>query len=170
RRAASPRSRPSATRASSARWARARPPRARPSSSSRTSPWTSTPPSRRPRARRARRASAAPPKVSTPSRVMRGGAPRRPRKPPRRRPPPARLAAAAEARRRWAARQGSHAPVEHKARAIVASYSIDGPRERFVRDPEEAVTAARDFGYPVVLKAMLAGVVHKTEHGLVRVG
>src|SRR5262252_163428 len=85
-------------------------------------------------------------------------------------PSPARLAAAAEARHRWAARQGSHAPVEHEARAIVASYGIDGPRERFVRDPEEAVTAARDFGYPVVLKAMLAGVVHKTEHGLVRVG
>jgi len=85
-------------------------------------------------------------------------------------PSPARIAAAAEARHRWAARQGSHAPVEHEARAIVASYGIDGPRERFVRDPEEAVTAARDFGYPVVVKAMLAGVVHKTEHGLVRVG
>jgi len=85
-------------------------------------------------------------------------------------PSPARIAAAAEARHRWAARQGSLAPVEHEARAIVASYGIDGPRERFVRDPEEAVTAARDFGYPVVLKAMLAGVVHKTEHGLVRVG
>src|SRR5215467_13971668 len=42
-------------------------------------------------------------------------------------PSPARLAAAAEARHRWAARQGSHAPVEHEARAIVASYGIDGP-------------------------------------------
>src|SRR5215831_8021846 len=85
-------------------------------------------------------------------------------------PSPVRIAAAAEARRRWAAREGSHAPVEHEARAIVAPYGIDGPRERFVRDPEEAVAAARDLGYPVVLKAMVDGVVHKTERGLVRVG
>jgi len=85
-------------------------------------------------------------------------------------PSPTRMAAAAEARRRWTARDGSHAPVEHEARAIVAPYGIDGPRERFVRDPSEAVAAARQLGYPVALKAMVAGVVHKTEHGLVRVG
>jgi succinyl-CoA synthetase beta subunit len=35
---------------------------------------------------------------------------------------------------------------------------------------EDAVAAAREIGYPVVLKAMVGGVVHKTELGLVRVG
>ena len=83
-------------------------------------------------------------------------------------PAPARIAAAEEARRRWTAREGRHAPVEHEARAIVAPYGIDGPRERLVRDPTEAVAAARQLGYPVALKAMVGGVVHKTEHGLVR--
>src|SRR5215831_2383965 len=85
-------------------------------------------------------------------------------------PAPTRIAAAAESRRRWTAREGSRAPVEHEARAIVAPYGIDGPRERLVRNPTEAVAAARQLGYPVALKAMVGGVVHKTEHGLVRVG
>jgi len=85
-------------------------------------------------------------------------------------PSPTRIAAAEEARRRWTAREGSRAPVEHEARAIVAPYGIDGPRERFVRDPTEAAAAAHQLSYPVALKAMVGGVVHKTEHGLVRVG
>ena len=83
---------------------------------------------------------------------------------------PARVAAAAEARRRWAARAPGRTPVEHEARDIVAPYGIEGPRERFVHDAEAAVAAARELGYPVVLKAMVGGVVHKTEHGLVHVG
>ncbi len=85
-------------------------------------------------------------------------------------PTPARIAAAAEARRRWDARDAGRAVVEHEARAIVAPYGMDGPRERFVRDPAGAVAAAHQLGYPVALKAMVGGVVHKTEHGLVRVG
>ena len=47
---------------------------------------------------------------------------------------------------------------------------MDGPRERLIQDAEQAVAAAREIGYPVVLKAMVGGVVHKTELGLVRVG
>jgi acyl-CoA synthetase (NDP forming) len=85
-------------------------------------------------------------------------------------PSPVRAAACAEAQRRWAERDGRRAPLEHEARDIVAAYDIEGPRERFVRNPDEAVAAARDLGYPVVVKAMVDGVVHKTEHGLVRVG
>ena len=85
-------------------------------------------------------------------------------------PSPIRIAASVEARRRWAARAAGRAPVEHEARDIVAPYGIAGPRERFVRDAEAAVTAARELGYPVALKAMVGDVVHKTEHGLVRVG
>src|SRR5262245_35252301 len=101
-------------------------------------------------ARYARWATAAPTDVETPS--------------------PARAAASVEARRQWDSRSAGRAPVEHEARAIVAPYGIEGPRERFVRDAEAAAAAARELGYPVALKAMVAGVVHKTEHGLVRVG
>jgi acyl-CoA synthetase (NDP forming) len=39
-----------------------------------------------------------------------------------------------------------------------------------VTDADQAAAAAREIGYPVVLKAMVTGVVHKTEGGLVRVG
>src|SRR5262245_29874628 len=49
-------------------------------------------------------------------------------------PSPGRAAATAEARRRWATRPAGRAPVEHEARALVALYGIEGPRERFVHD------------------------------------
>ena len=70
----------------------------------------------------------------------------------------------------WAGRDKGRAPAEHEARALLATYGVDGPRERLVQDAEQAVAAAREIGYPVVLKAMVGGVVHKTELGLVRTG
>ena len=85
-------------------------------------------------------------------------------------PSASRARAFAEASRRWTARDKGPAPAEHEARALVATYGVDGPRERLVQDAEQAVAAAREIGYPVVLKAMVGGVVHKTELGLVRVG
>jgi acyl-CoA synthetase (NDP forming) len=83
---------------------------------------------------------------------------------------PSRGPAFAEASRLWAARDRSRAPAEHEARALVAPYGFEGPPERFVPDADQAVAAAREIGYPVVVKAMVGGVVHKTERGLVRVG
>ena len=81
-----------------------------------------------------------------------------------------RAPAFAQASRVWAARDRSRAPTEHEGRALVAPYGIEGPRERVAQDADQAVAAAREIGYPVVLKAMVGGVVHKTELGLVRVG
>ena len=45
------------------------------------------------------------------------------------------------------------------------------PREAFVpgADPAAILAAAREVGYPVTLKGMAAGVVHKSELGLVAV-
>jgi acetate---CoA ligase (ADP-forming) len=43
-------------------------------------------------------------------------------------------------------------------------------QERLVFDPEEALAAAGSLGFPVVLKGLMPGEVHKTEHGLVRLG
>lgn len=61
-------------------------------------------------------------------------------------------------------------PAEDEARAVLAAYGIRGPRESAVATIEEALGAAAAIGYPVVVKAVVAGVAHKTEHGLVRVG
>jgi acetate---CoA ligase (ADP-forming) len=81
-----------------------------------------------------------------------------------------RARAFAEASRLWAARIRGRAPAEHEARALFAAYGVEGPREMLVQGAGEAVEAAREIGYPVVLKAMVGGLVHKTEAGLVRVG
>jgi acyl-CoA synthetase (NDP forming) len=85
-------------------------------------------------------------------------------------PSASRARAFAEASRQWAERDKGRTPAEHEARALLATYGVDGPRERLVQDADQAVAAAREIGYPVVLKAMVGGVVHKTELGLVRVG
>jgi acetate---CoA ligase (ADP-forming) len=85
-------------------------------------------------------------------------------------PSASRSRACAEASRQWAARDKSRAPAEHEARALLTTYGVGGPREQLVQEANEAVAAAREIGYPVVVKAMVGGVVHKTELGLVRVG
>ena len=59
-------------------------------------------------------------------------------------------------------------PAEHEARAILAAYGITGPKEMFVTSVDDAAKAAAEIGYPVVLKGVVPGVVHKTEAGLVK--
>jgi len=60
------------------------------------------------------------------------------------------------------------APAEHEARRILASYGIAGPQECFVTTAEEAAKAAAQIGFPVVLKGMVPGMVHKSEAGMVK--
>lgn len=79
-------------------------------------------------------------------------------------------AAVAEARRRLAAAPPSRVLAEHDARGVLAAYGVPGPRETLAAGVEEAAVAARALGFPVVLKGLVAGVAHKTEAGLVRVG
>jgi acyl-CoA synthetase (NDP forming) len=69
---------------------------------------------------------------------------------------------------RWKSLEDNRWPAEHEARAVLESYGIKGPDERFVRTPEEAAAAAHTIGFPVVLKGLVAGVVHKSDAGLVR--
>ena len=59
-------------------------------------------------------------------------------------------------------------PAEHEARRILASYGIAGPQERFVATAEEAAQAAAEIGFPVVLKGMVPGMLHKSEAGMVK--
>lgn len=59
-------------------------------------------------------------------------------------------------------------PAEHEARAVLESYGVSGPRERFVATPEEAAGAAGEIGFPVVLKGLVADLLHKSDAGLVK--
>ncbi|MFP3928763.1 MAG: acetate--CoA ligase family protein [Desulfobacteraceae bacterium] len=62
---------------------------------------------------------------------------------------------------------GRKALSEHESKQLLSSYGIPVTRERPARGLEEAVSAAEDLGYPVVLKANSAGLLHKSEHGAV---
>lgn len=61
-------------------------------------------------------------------------------------------------------------PSEVEARDILAAYGLTGPRERLCQSIDEAVVAAEAIGFPVVLKCLVADLIHKTEAGLVEVG
>ena len=56
---------------------------------------------------------------------------------------------------------------EREAKTILAQYSIQSAPERRAKNAEEAVRAAEELGYPVVLKAD-GDIEHKTEAGAVR--
>jgi acetyl-CoA synthetase (ADP-forming) len=57
---------------------------------------------------------------------------------------------------------------EHESKQLLAAAGIPIPEERLVSSPDEAVRAAEELGYPVVLKLCGRGIAHKTERNLVR--
>lgn len=59
---------------------------------------------------------------------------------------------------------------EHRAKGLLAACRIPTVTEKIVADAAEAVSFAQTNGYPVVLKGLVPGAVHKTEQGLVRLG
>jgi acyl-CoA synthetase (NDP forming) len=72
------------------------------------------------------------------------------------------------ARQRWQAFKKGRMPAEHEARAILESYGIAGPQERLVATADEAAQAAATIGFPVVLKGIVADMIHKSDAGLVK--
>jgi acyl-CoA synthetase (NDP forming) len=54
------------------------------------------------------------------------------------------------------------------ARRLLEAFGVRFCRESVVSTPDEAVTAAAAIGYPVVVKADVSGLTHKTEAGAVR--
>ena len=66
--------------------------------------------------------------------------------------------------------RASLAPDELSSMRVLADYGIAVPRHELVTSAREAVAAARGIGYPVVLKACGAKILHKSDKGLVRVG
>ena len=59
---------------------------------------------------------------------------------------------------------------EAAAKALLAAHGIAVPEGRIARTADEAVSAARDLGYPVVLKVVAEGVIHKSDIGGVVLG
>ncbi len=57
-----------------------------------------------------------------------------------------------------------------RALALCRAYGIQAAPWELVATPEEAVRAADRMGYPVVLKALAAGIVHKSDVGGVALG
>ncbi|HDP79488.1 MAG TPA: acetyl-CoA synthetase [Spirochaetes bacterium] len=60
--------------------------------------------------------------------------------------------------------------MEPYAKEILSAYSISVPRFKWAKSSDEALSASRDIGYPVVAKVVSPEVVHKTEVGGVAVG
>lgn len=57
---------------------------------------------------------------------------------------------------------------ENRSKEILKARGIPVVREEMVSNVKEAVKAAQAHGFPVVLKGISRGMVHKTEAGLVR--
>lgn len=65
---------------------------------------------------------------------------------------------------------GSGALDEHQSKRILAAIGVPVVEERLVASGNDAAAAAGELGFPVVMKGLSPGTVHKTELGLVRLG
>jgi acetate---CoA ligase (ADP-forming) subunit beta len=59
---------------------------------------------------------------------------------------------------------------EADSKELLATFGVPFPAERVVSTADDAVEAAGDIGFPVVVKLGGDGIAHKTERGLVRLG
>jgi acetyl-CoA synthetase (ADP-forming) len=66
--------------------------------------------------------------------------------------------------------RGQKALSEYQAKLFLKEHGVPVTREKLAMSAEEAVQAAEDIGYPVVLKANGPDIAHKTERNLVKVG
>ena len=69
-----------------------------------------------------------------------------------------------------AIKKGQKSLSEYDSKRVLASYGIPVTREKLARSADEAVSFAKEMGYPVVLKGCSATLTHKTEKGVIRVG
>ena len=89
-----------------------------------------------------------------------------PQRPPRK---PARRAGA-ELADVLAGRTGGRTINEYESKRLLGASGVPVTREHRVTTLEEATRAARELGYPIVLKALSDDIPHKTELGLVAIG
>jgi len=64
--------------------------------------------------------------------------------------------------------QGRVSIGDAEARAILEAYGFPLPPSRLTATPEEAIAAAEEMGYPIVLKVASPDILHKTDVGGVR--
>lgn len=65
---------------------------------------------------------------------------------------------------------GHKALTEHRSKNILKAFGVPTIQEIAAPDAEDAAYAARQIGFPAVLKAFGSDLLHKTEAGLVRMG
>ncbi len=79
-------------------------------------------------------------------------------------------AAAKRARAILGEAESGDALSEHASKRLLAAYGIPVTKDVLCTSAAGAVRAARDLGFPVVMKPSSPDLLHKTEHGLVAVG
>lgn len=67
-----------------------------------------------------------------------------------------------------ALKEGLPALSEHQSKKVLEAFGIPTTRETLVHGCKEAVVTAKTMGYPVVLKACAAHLMHKSEKNCVR--
>ena len=67
-------------------------------------------------------------------------------------------------------KQHRHDLVESEARQVLSAYGFMVPESRISRTTQEAVLAASEIGYPVVMKIASPDVLHKSDMGGVKAG
>ena len=65
---------------------------------------------------------------------------------------------------------GDRVITEELSKSILREYGIHVPPGALAKSPEEALRAAEEFGYPLVMKVVSPQVFHKTDLGGIRVG
>ncbi|HOO73174.1 MAG TPA: acetate--CoA ligase family protein [Spirochaetota bacterium] len=71
---------------------------------------------------------------------------------------------------REALRRGETSLNEYESKRVLEAYSIPVTGERVVNSIDEALSVAREIGYPVALKGSSRALTHKTEHRLIELG
>ncbi len=64
--------------------------------------------------------------------------------------------------------EGRHILSEYESKLLLAQYGIPVTREIVVEDETDLISAARDIGYPLVLKGCSSEISHKTETNIIR--
>jgi acyl-CoA synthetase (NDP forming) len=60
--------------------------------------------------------------------------------------------------------------LETESRSILEKYGISQPPARLVKNKKEAAAAAKEFGYPLILKICSPDIIHKSDIGGVKIG
>ncbi|MEA5058627.1 MAG: acetate--CoA ligase family protein, partial [Candidatus Pelethousia sp.] len=59
---------------------------------------------------------------------------------------------------------------EYRSKKILSAFGVRCTREILTQDPDACAAAAREIGFPVVLKVMSPQILHKTEAGVIAIG